>query len=113
MTDTPASDSDSMCSMSSTSVVSDRSYGVVIRCAMSWAEKPLYDQTTLTTGMLMFGKISVGVRMIASGPRMNKSTATTMNVYGRLKASLTIHINGVLAAVRQACIEGELPARLD
>src|ERR1700737_3720790 len=78
MTETPASDCDSMCSMSSTSVVSERSYGVVIRCAMSWAEKPLYDQTTLTTGMLMFGKISVGVRMIARGPRGKKTTATTI-----------------------------------
>lgn len=59
---------------------------------MSSAENPLYDQTMLTTGMSMFGKISVGMRMTASGPRMKSSTASTMKVYGRRSASLTIHM---------------------
>ncbi|VWC33255.1 hypothetical protein BSE24067_06531 [Burkholderia seminalis] len=47
---------------------------------MSSAEKPLYDQTMLTTGMSMFGKMSVGVRSSASGPAMKISSASTTNV---------------------------------
>src|SRR5258708_2565771 len=46
----------------------------------------------LITGMLIFGNISVGVRMIASGPRMRRSMARTTNVYGLRRASRTIHI---------------------
>src|ERR1700730_677880 len=46
----------------------------------------------LTTGMLMFGKISVGVRTIASAPMIRMSMANTTKVYGRCNASLTIHI---------------------
>src|SRR5258707_9391191 len=46
----------------------------------------------LTTGMLMFGKISVGVRTIASIPIMRISMAITTKVYGRRNASRTIHI---------------------
>src|SRR5260370_39076940 len=46
----------------------------------------------LTTGMLIFGKMSVGVRTIASPPMIRMSMDTTTNVYGRLSASLTIHI---------------------
>ena len=45
---------------------------MTIRFAISSAERPLYVQTTLTTGMSMFGKMSVGVRMIASGPRIEQ-----------------------------------------
>jgi hypothetical protein len=63
-----------------------------MRLAMSWAEKPLYVQTMLTTGMSMLGKISVGVRSIASGPTIKINTARTTNVYGRRSASLTIHM---------------------
>jgi hypothetical protein len=47
---------------------------------MSSAEKPLNDQTMLTTGISMFGKMSVGVRMMAIGPRMNSRIARTMKV---------------------------------
>src|SRR6266849_8886090 len=46
----------------------------------------------LTTGMLMFGKMSVGVRKIESVPRIKIRIASTTNVYGRFSATLTIHI---------------------
>src|SRR6267143_1853038 len=46
----------------------------------------------LTTGMLMFGKMSVGVRKIESVPRIKIRIASTMNVYGRFSATLTIHM---------------------
>src|SRR5258708_24177155 len=49
----------------------------------------------LTTGMSIFGKMSVGVRTIASPPRMKIRIANTAMVYGRLSASLTIHISRV------------------
>src|SRR5579862_23835 len=48
---------------------------------------------TLMTGMSMFGKMSVGVCWIIAKPRITISKATTTNVYGRLSASLTIHIS--------------------
>src|SRR5258705_12841844 len=47
----------------------------------------------LTTGMSIFGKMSVGVRTIASAPRIKIRIANTAMVYGRLSASLTIHIS--------------------
>src|SRR5205085_2895493 len=46
----------------------------------------------LTTGMSMLGKMSVGVRTMASAPRIKIRIANTAIVYGRLSASLTIHI---------------------
>src|ERR1700757_4396558 len=46
----------------------------------------------LTTGMLMSGKISVGVRTIASVPKRKIRIASTIIVYGSFSASLTIHI---------------------
>src|SRR6266849_3386423 len=46
----------------------------------------------LTTGMLMFGKMSVGVRKMDSVPRIKIRIASTTNVYGRFSATLTIHI---------------------
>ena len=46
--------------------------------------------TTLITGMRMFGKMSVGVRMIESTPKIRMSNASTMNVYGRRRAIFTI-----------------------
>jgi len=87
ITATPFRDCDSMCSMLSTSVVSARSTGEVTRCAMSSAEKPLNDQTMLSTGMSMLGKISVGVRSTLKGPMMKINSATTMTYSGRRKAS--------------------------
>src|ERR1700685_86379 len=46
----------------------------------------------LTTGILMLGKMSVGVRRMTIGARSNSSSETTTKVYGRLNASRTIHI---------------------
>src|SRR5260370_29839084 len=46
----------------------------------------------LTTGISIFGKISVGVRTIASIPIMRISMAITAKVYGRRNARRTIHI---------------------
>src|SRR5260370_4253862 len=57
----------------------------------------------LTTGMLILGNMSVGVRMIASGPRMSRSMASTTNVYGLRRASRTIHmIHSIASAHSQA-----------
>ncbi len=44
---------DSICSMSLTRVVIMRSWLYTMRCSTSRAFRPLYHQTTLTTGMLM------------------------------------------------------------
>src|ERR1700761_1711128 len=40
----------------------------------------------------MLGKMSVGVRRIITGARTRISSASTMKVYGRLRATLTIHM---------------------
>src|SRR5712671_1765233 len=42
--------------------------------------------------MLMFGKISTGVRSSITGLIRMSTSASTMNVYGRDNASLTIHM---------------------
>jgi len=63
---------------------------------MSLAERPVYCQTTLTTGMLMAGKISVGVRNSTNGVRSSSSNEATTKVYGRRRASRTIHITSSL-----------------
>ena len=47
----------------------------------------------LTTGILMLGKISVGVRSRMNGVMIKSSNAATTNVSGRRKASRTIHIS--------------------
>src|SRR5580658_7461844 len=44
------------------------------------------------TGMSTLGKMSVGVRRITTGLRRRINKATTTKVYGRLRATLTIHI---------------------
>ena len=59
-----------MCSMPLTVVVIARSEMVTMRPSISFADSPLYSQMTETTGMLMSGKMSVGVRAIVSAPRM-------------------------------------------
>jgi hypothetical protein len=56
---------------------------VGVRCASyakSYAKKPLFDQLMLTTGTLIFGRISVGMRMMASGPIWNRRIARTTKV---------------------------------
>jgi hypothetical protein len=40
----------------------------------------------------MLGKMSVGVRMITTGLSRRISRASTMKVYGRSRATFTIHI---------------------
>jgi transcriptional regulator len=45
------------------------------------------------------GKISVGVRRMINGLRTKIRRANTINVYGRLRASLTIHIESPAAAM--------------
>ena len=55
-------DCDSMCSMSFTVVVMARSKIVTMRFSISSGEMPPYVQTTLTTGMSIYGKISTGMR---------------------------------------------------
>ena len=92
MTPRPVNDCDSMCSMSLTVVVRERSDGVVKRLSISSAERPLYCQMALTTGISMSGRISVGIREIAMPPRMAISMAAATKVYGRRSASLTIHM---------------------
>ena len=44
------------------------------------ASRPVYCQMMLTTGMLMAGKMSVGVRSSTKGVRNNSSSAATTNV---------------------------------
>ena len=92
---TPFNDCVSVCSTSLTVVVSERSKPVTMRLFMSSAGRPVYCQTTDTTGMLILGKMSVGVRRTASGPRISNNSAKTIKVSGRSSAILTIHIGVV------------------
>jgi hypothetical protein len=46
------------------------------------------------TGMLIEGKMSVGVRAMTTGLTIRISSASTMNVYGRSRATRTIHMAG-------------------
>src|SRR4051794_22403414 len=78
--DVPRSVCDSMCSISLTVVVSPRSKPETMRLDISSADIPLYCQTAVTTGMSMLGKMSVGVREIASGPTKRMTTASTTKV---------------------------------
>ena len=80
MTPTPATDCDSMCSMSLTVMVMPRSELVTMRSAMSEGANPPKFHTTLTTGMLMSGKISTGVRSTTIGVRMMSTSAITTKV---------------------------------
>ena len=81
-----------MCSILSTVVVRTRSNPVVMRPSISSGLSPVNCQATAITGILMFGKMSVGVRRMATGLMMRISRARTMNVYGRSSATRTIHI---------------------
>ena len=78
--------------MSLTVVVMARSKIVTMRFSISSGDRPPYVQTTLTTGMSIYGKMSTGMLMIALAPRMAISTAITTKVYGRRRANRTIHI---------------------
>src|SRR5579859_4376913 len=97
----PLRDCDSIWLMSSTTVVRFRSVMEMIRSAMSCGARPLNVQIMLTTGILMFGKISVGVRTIASDPRIRIRMAITTMVCGCFSASLTIHMIPFLNILRR------------
>jgi hypothetical protein len=47
---------------------------------------------TVITGMSILGKTSVDVVAIEVNPRMRIKIAATIKVYGRFRASFTIHI---------------------
>src|SRR3984893_9770509 len=47
---------------------------------------------TVTTGMLMRGKMSMGMVTMDSTPMTAINRASTTNVYGRARASRTIHM---------------------
>src|ERR1700730_15926815 len=76
-----------------TVVGSARSHTPMIRLDMSSASSPLYFQITLTIGIAMSGKMSVGVDTIETTPKIAISTATMTNVYGLFRAKRTIHIS--------------------
>ena len=52
----------------------------------------MYGQVTPTTGILMYGNMSVGMVTIEITSSMAISSAITMKVYGRRSASLAIDI---------------------
>src|SRR5437773_1391892 len=64
----------------------------MIRCSISRAFSPAYCQMTLTTGISMAGNISVAVRSNTKGVVNRSNSAATTNVYGRRRASRTVHI---------------------
>ncbi len=80
ITPIPLSDWDSICSMSLTVVVIPRSLMVAMRDAICSADMPVQPQMMLTTGMLMLGKMSVGVRKMTTGLTSKIISATTTNV---------------------------------
>ncbi len=90
----PLSDCDSMCSMSLTVVVMPRSLLKTMRVDISCAESPVYCHTTVTTGISIFGKMSVGIDVMLKAPSSRIRNAKTAKVYGRRSASRTIHIIG-------------------
>ncbi len=80
MTPTPVSDWLSMCSISLTVVVNDRSLTVTMRDSMSAGDVPGYCQMTVTTGMSISGKMSTGIRRAATTLMTTMSIAITTNV---------------------------------
>ena len=69
-----------MCSMSLTVVVMPRSLLRTMRLDISCAESPLYPHTTVTTGMSMLGKMSVGIEPMLKTPRIRIKNAKTAKV---------------------------------
>src|ERR1700680_707062 len=98
-TATPFNDCDSICSMLLTLVVRERSKIETMRVSISEGTRPVYVQMTLMTGMLMLGKMSTGVRSRTTGLIRSSTRENTMNVYGRARASFTIHIKNPLPGV--------------
>jgi hypothetical protein len=73
--------------MLSTTVVRFRSVTLTMRSLISCGTRPLKLQMILTTGILMFGKISVGVRKIDTTPMTRIKMVMTTKVYGRRSAN--------------------------
>ena len=82
----------SRCSTLSTAVVRKRSYGVMMRLAMSPGDMLVKLKATPITGTPMVGKISVGVRTAAIGPKIRINRAMTIKVRGRSSATRTIQV---------------------
>src|SRR5579871_787280 len=61
----------------------------MMRPAIWSGGRPVYCQITPITGIRISGKISTGVRSADSGPMIRRSSASTTNVYGRLRAIRT------------------------
>src|SRR5208283_23643 len=80
MRPTPLNDCDSMCSMSLTVVVIERSETKIMRVDISCGERPIKFHTTVIIGMSMSGKISVGIVSILNTPRIKISSAKTTKV---------------------------------
>ena len=76
----PFSVVDSMCSMLSTRVVRTFSYGVVSRPSSSSGARPVYCQAIETTGILIEGKMSVGVRRMTTGAAIRIRIDSTTKV---------------------------------
>src|SRR5437879_2256262 len=74
---------------------------------MSSAGRPVKVKTTLMTGMLIFGKMSVGVRREEAMPKFRISRAITMNVYGcrRTHAGAIGYASGRATGPQSACHE--------
>src|SRR5580700_4891908 len=84
-----------MCSMLSTVVVKLRSNRDVTWLSMPSGDIPAKFQRTETTGILMEGKMSFGLRTMATTPAIRMRIAKTVNVYGRLSARATIHMGAI------------------
>jgi hypothetical protein len=66
---------------------------------------PLYVHTTLTTGTLIWGKMSVGIRKAAPVPMSSTSTSAAAMVYGRLSKNATGDILGGSAKQRSRILD--------
>src|ERR1700680_5231027 len=89
-TDVPLRFCDSVCSTSLTIVCAVRSLCSTRRNAISSGDSPLYFQMVATTGILMFGKISVGVREIAKAPTSMTTISRRLKVDGGWRPRLRI-----------------------
>src|SRR5258707_10201517 len=86
-----------------------------MRASMSSGGRPVKLKATLTTGILMFGKMSVGGLSAEATPKIMMSSAMTMKVYGRRSASLTMPIMiasrpclpRIRSSLRQPCGAGQ------
>src|ERR1700730_3840407 len=76
------------------------SLNVVTLCSISLAGRPEYDQITVTTGISILGKMSVGVVAIDVKPRTRIRMEATMKVYGLFSASRTIHMGFLQQVLR-------------